>query len=173
MEEPASIVIELNPPPPPNDFIQSALFIPLSSITQAHVGRKVRTIGQSVAFLCLILGRSEMSDHHRFCRILAFNPSTSLLLLTAPSTSSAPTPIPTLLINITTPLLGQSPASTDLSNINHDVYSRVPKSSVTSNSFKNGLVNRERLRLDRGEWVMVVGWLETDARKIVRKVSVM
>lgn len=38
----------LEPPKPPTDIIQSALFLPISSISAEHKGRKIRTIGQYV-----------------------------------------------------------------------------------------------------------------------------
>lgn len=142
--------LALSPPAPPTDLIQSALFLPLSRITKEHAGRKIRTIGQ----------------------ILGFNPASSVLLLCAPTTSSSPTPIPTLLVNLTTPLLGQSPAATDLSDVSNGVYWHLPKpmnAIIQRDEGWVGPVNREILRLDRGQWVVVVGWLEVDGRRIPRK----
>lgn len=39
-------LVTLDPPKPPPDIVQSALFLPLSSIRPDHKGRKIRTIGQ-------------------------------------------------------------------------------------------------------------------------------
>jgi hypothetical protein len=36
----------LDPPKPPSDLIQSALFLPIPAISMDHIGRKIRTIGQ-------------------------------------------------------------------------------------------------------------------------------
>lgn len=41
-------LIAVPPPQPPTDLIQSALHLPLESITRAHRGRKLRTTGQYV-----------------------------------------------------------------------------------------------------------------------------
>ncbi|WWC71873.1 uncharacterized protein I206_105832 [Kwoniella pini CBS 10737] len=135
----SSQLIALAPPNPPTDLIASALFLPLHSINPSHHGKKLRFIGQ----------------------VLAFHPPTSLLLLTSfPPITQPHSPSPTILINITTPLLGQSPSLKDMST---------PIQTV--NSTHPGFVNRESLSLNRGEWVNIVGWLEGDGQKMVRKVK--
>lgn len=48
MVDQPSQAVALDPPAPPSDLIQSALFLPLATITKDHYGRKVRTIGQYV-----------------------------------------------------------------------------------------------------------------------------
>jgi len=108
-------------------------------------------------------------------RILAFDPRNSLLLLSAPSSSASPNPISTLLINLATALLGGSPAASDLSSVSDGVYLRDsrPPPTIRNNSGgqRTGLVNRERLRLERGEWIVVVGWLEGEGRRLLHQVS--
>ncbi|WWD19516.1 hypothetical protein CI109_103977 [Kwoniella shandongensis] len=145
-------LVTLPPPPPPSDLIASALMLPLHAVASTHRGRKLRLVGQ----------------------VLAFHPPTSLLLLTGPPSnpSSPSVPSPTLLVNISTPLLGQSPSISDISSAQDSLYSRQPQlPSIPSTISASGLVNREKVTLNRGEWVSVVGWLEGDGSKMVRKVK--
>ncbi|WVW86019.1 hypothetical protein I302_108057 [Kwoniella bestiolae CBS 10118] len=140
-------LISLPPPLPPTDLIASALFLPLHGVGTAHRGKKLRFVGQ----------------------ILAFHPPTSLLLLTSfPPTSNPHSPSPTILVNISTPLMGQSPSLKDISSATHSSYA-----SASQGIPENGRVpiNRESLALQRGEWVNVVGWLEGDGERMVRKVK--
>lgn len=103
------------------------------------------------------------------CRILAYDPNTSFLLITGhPSTSSR---YPTLIINTSVPLLGQSPSAKDISQVEGAgvySYSRLTSglASATATPVTTGrvrgsfFVNREKVRMGKGEWVCVVGWLE-------------
>ncbi|KAK8853102.1 hypothetical protein IAR55_003803 [Kwoniella newhampshirensis] len=140
----------LPPPAPPSDLIASALVLPLHAVSTDHRGRKLRLVGQ----------------------VLAFHSPTSLLLLTAPALDPT-TPSPTLLVNISTPLLGQSPSITDVSSAQDTIYSRQPQTSLppSSSTFSSIVVNREKVTLSRGEWVCVVGWLEGDGHRMVKKVK--
>ncbi|WWC91575.1 uncharacterized protein L201_006521 [Kwoniella dendrophila CBS 6074] len=147
-------LITLPPPNPPTDLIASALFLPLNAITSAHRGRKLRFVGQ----------------------VLAFHPPTSLLLLTSyPPTNKPHTPSPTILINISIPLLGQNPSGIDVSSSADSMYSKDPQipspTNITDFGSSPKLVNRESLSLNRGEWVNIVGWLEGEGEKMVRKVK--
>jgi hypothetical protein len=169
-------------------------------------------ISDSSSSISLFHGSKPCRDQNLYIRILAFDPVTSLLLLSAlPSPSSPvrpssdptstgststlsaqPRTTPTLLINVSTPLLGQSPALSDLSRLDSGVFSRTAQgfkaphatdgdevvTTVGHNSTgrdADGLSDAERyreaLKIARGEIVMVVGWLEGDGRKIARKVS--
>jgi len=109
-------------------------------------------------------------------RILAFDPKTSLLLLSAPPTSPTGA-LPTMLVDLSIPLLGQSPSAKDVSHLEGGVYSRPSPPTVrpvNATGFAEDESEgrwRERLRLDRGEFVCVVGWLEGDARRLARKVN--
>jgi hypothetical protein len=76
-------------------------------------------------------------------RILAYDPSASLLLL-ASSRRSPTGPLATLLVNGAIPLLGPSPAVKDL---------------YEGSSSDSGIA-RPKLRVETGEWVTVIGWLE-------------
>ncbi|WRT70359.1 uncharacterized protein IL334_007357 [Kwoniella shivajii] len=145
-------LITLTPPRPPSDLIASALFLPLNEISPTHGGRKLRFVGQ----------------------ILAFHSPTSLLLLTSYPNSQTPnSPSPTILVDISTPLLGQSPSVKDISAVQDSMYSRNPQppSPVMMTGKEGNYVNREMLSLSRGEWVSLVGWLEGDGSKMVRKVK--
>lgn len=42
-------LMTLIPPEPPVDIVQSAVFLPISSISVQHKGRKIRTSGQYVS----------------------------------------------------------------------------------------------------------------------------
>ncbi|WVF73185.1 hypothetical protein IAT40_008004 [Kwoniella sp. CBS 6097] len=156
-------LVALPPPPPPSDLTPSALFLPLHKIsTTEHQGRKLRFVGQ----------------------ILAFHPQTSLVLLTSfPAVPNSHTPSPTILVNIAVPLLGESGskiksgrAQSNISNNknhnnDHHVYSRNPQRPPAEWNQENGYENRENLSLGRGEWITVVGWLEGDGERMVRKVK--
>ncbi|WVQ67134.1 uncharacterized protein L199_005329 [Kwoniella botswanensis] len=143
-------LVALPPPPPPSDLIGSALFLPLHNVNLEHRARKLRFVGQ----------------------VLAFHPPTSLLLLTSfPPASDPHSPSPTILVNISIPLMGQSPSLKDVSAAaESNSYTQTVQSS-SEGQLGRGPVNREPLTLNRGEWVNVVGWLEGDGEKMVRKVK--
>lgn len=134
-------------PPDESNVGQSALLLPLSRISEDHRGRKIRTTGQYVAWI---------REAER--RILAYDMKTSLLLLAAQPTGRGP--IATLLVDLKVPLLDcPNPAITDIPL--HDyTFAPAPRTPQTA-----GLVNRERLRIERGCWVCVVGWLEGELAK--------
>ncbi len=164
------------------------------------------------------MGRTILTlPSFRTDRILGFDIRTSLLLLASPSSIKANQsdstlgyqaverrpPTPTLLVNISVPLLGTSPASTDISSYRSPIQSipttffdgsesereiveqndtwavpavNMTRTTTTTKTFRkdraeiqNGFVsqgrgyvyvNREKLRLEFGEFVTVVGWLE-------------
>lgn len=54
-------LVAVPPPQPPTDLIQSALHLPLESITRAHRGRKLRTTGQYVGAITGYWGQSRSS----------------------------------------------------------------------------------------------------------------
>ncbi|KAI9635322.1 uncharacterized protein MKK02DRAFT_44008 [Dioszegia hungarica] len=116
-----SHLVTVAPPAPAPDLIQSALLLPLSLISlDEHRGKKIRTIGQ----------------------ILSYNPSTSLLLLSAPHAYPTDS-VATLYANVSVPLMGASPALKDMYE-----------------THREGDLGRPRLKFERGEWMCVVGWLE-------------
>ena len=45
-------LMTLDPPKPPGDIVQSALFLPITAINKTHKGRKIRTIGQYAHSRC-------------------------------------------------------------------------------------------------------------------------
>ncbi|GFZ48456.1 hypothetical protein JCM24511_06204 [Saitozyma sp. JCM 24511] len=156
-------LVAIPPPQPPSDLVQSALHLPLENITRGHRGRKLRTTGQ----------------------IIHFDIKSSLLVLGAatPSPTSSPNPNPdpsvgagpsrrTLLVNASIPLLGKSPSAKDVSEAYGSVWGAGETSQPTSVPVLEGvgvgsagLINRERLRIERGEWVCVVGWLEGEVSR--------
>ncbi|WVR07799.1 hypothetical protein IAU60_004842 [Kwoniella sp. DSM 27419] len=143
-------LIALPPPAIPTDLIPSALFLPLHAVTETHRGRKLRLSAQ----------------------ILTFHAPTSLLLITAYPPERPGHPSPTLLVDLSTPLLGQSPAATDVSSASDSVYSRTgQRMAIQPSSGLHRAVNREHVSLARGEWVCIVGWLEGDGSKMVKKVK--
>ncbi|ORY28141.1 hypothetical protein BCR39DRAFT_535606 [Naematelia encephala] len=151
---PPNLLAQPPPPPPPTDLIESALFLPLEAIDISHRGRKVRTVGQ----------------------ILAFDLGTSRLLLSSgPSKRSGENKINTLLVDVSVALLGQSPAVKDLSYVQDSIWSRHGPSTTGNKDeervVSRGLINRERLRLEHGDWVCVVGWLEGPAPKRIQRNS--
>lgn len=159
----------LTPPEPPRDIVQSALFLPISSISQEHRGRKIRTIGQYVYFVGHISHSVfSMLGTDRF-RILAYDPKAAVLLLSAVP-DRAIGPLSTLLVNASTPLSGMTPSMRDPAASEATTYSRDSFSSLPSSKGTGG--RRENLlKLDRGEFVTVVGWLEGDGTKLVSRVS--
>ena len=92
-------------------------------------------------------------------RVLEFDVSTSLLLLSSHSANTHST----LLVDISITLLGNNPSITDRSHT--DFF------ASDNEKISNGPTNREPLRLHRGEWVCVVGWLEGEGSGIVKKVG--
>jgi hypothetical protein len=153
-EEVGPGLVAIPPPNPPSDIIQSALFLPISALSAEHRGRKIRTIGQYVS-------------HPSFCvnetRVIAYDVKSSILLLAAIATQ-ATGPLATILINTSTPLLGLTPALKPPPQ--DDGYSRPPTMS-------NGNRERQPLSLDRGEFVTVVGWLESNQSKLSSQVSIL
>ncbi|RXK39439.1 hypothetical protein M231_03272 [Tremella mesenterica] len=149
------------PPPPPVDLIQSALFLPLSSVSLKQKGKKIRMLAQ----------------------ILAFDPSTALCILTVPPTSQSRQ---TILADLSIPLLGQNPSVRDLSEISQSSFSssygQPPMGSRTVGShviFENEKQiirrdgdqdERERLKIEKGSWVDCIGWLEDDLKGLTKKI---
>ena len=102
-------------------------------------------------------------------RILAYEPRAGILLLSA-TPDRALGALSTLLVNITIPLMGMTPALRDPTTVEGITYSRDSYSSIQSSKVSSG--RRENLlKLDRGEFVTVVGWLEGDGTKLVARVS--
>jgi hypothetical protein len=101
-------------------------------------------------------------------RILAFDMKTSILLLT----SSGQPPQPTILVDTSIPLLGNTPSLKTLDVHDKDSWFKSDEEKVKGRKYGSGekFVNRETLKLDRGEWVCVVGWFEGDGAKYARKV---
>lgn len=93
-------------------------------------------------------------------RVIAYDIKSSILLLAGIPTK-ATGPLPTILINVSTPLLGQSPALRPLPQ--DDGYSR-------PNTTSKGSRERQALSLERGEFAIVVGWLESDQSKLSAQV---
>lgn len=96
-------------------------------------------------------------------RIVAYDVKSSMLLLAAIATE-ATGPLAIVLVNCSTPLLGQTPAIKPQQQ--DDGYHRPPYSSKTSRE-------RQPLSLERGEFVTVVGWLECDQSKLSSQVSLL
>jgi len=98
-------------------------------------------------------------------RVIAYDVKSSVLLLAAIGTE-ATGPLATILINVSIPLLGQTPALRHLPQ--DDGYSRPSAREVTNTKGES----RERgpLSLERGEFVTVVGWLESDQAKLSSQV---
>ena len=95
--------------------------------------------------------------------MIAYDVKSSILLLAAIATE--PTgPLAIVLVNISTPLLGQTPALK--LPLQDDGYYRPPTSS-------KGSTERQSLNLERGEFVTVVGWLESDQSKLSSQVSLL
>ena len=92
--------------------------------------------------------------------MIAYDVKSSILLIAAIATE-ATGPLATILVNTSTPLLGQTPALKPLPQ--DDEYSRPATMSRSR--------ERQPLSLERGEFVTVVGWLESDQSKLSRQVS--
>ncbi|KAK1922073.1 hypothetical protein DB88DRAFT_497043 [Papiliotrema laurentii] len=122
----------LQPPHPPPDLISGSLHLPLSCITSAHRGRKVRTTGQ----------------------ILSYDVQRSLLLLSARQDQASQRQLVTLLVDISTVLLGLHPSTTDPS----DRISAGPH--APSGPSAPHMPQRQPFRISHGGWITVVGWLE-------------
>ncbi|RSH91626.1 hypothetical protein EHS25_008995 [Saitozyma podzolica] len=156
-------LVAIPPPLPPSDLVQSALHLPLENITREHRGRKLRTTGQ----------------------IIHFDIKSSLLILGAGPVRSAPDLDPdrdrdlgvaagpsrrTVLVNASIPLLGKSPAAKDVSEAYGSGRAGTQGPQELSVSMLEGIgsagpINRERLRIERGEWICVVGWLEGEVSR--------
>lgn len=98
-------------------------------------------------------------------RILAYEPKAGILLLSA-IPERAIGPLGTLLVDVSTPLLGRTPAMPEITPAEHLVYSREPTVSNSTGTRKD-----EPLKLERGEFVTIVGWLEGDGTKLASRVS--
>ena len=106
-------------------------------------------------------------------RILYFNPQSSVLLLSAYPRRTGQS-IPTLLVDVAVPFLGQSPAAKSVYP-EDNVYSRQPAPpSVDTRIVDSGRAvkgtAREMLKVHKGEWVHVVGWLEGNIKVHNREV---
>jgi hypothetical protein len=88
--------------------------------------------------------------------VIAYDVKSSLLLLAAVPTQ-ATGPLATLLVDVSIPLLGQTPALDPLPEQQGTTSSAGPRSRTLS--------------LARGEYVTVVGWLEGDQSNLASKVS--
>lgn len=168
------------PPPCKNDAVTPALFIPVHAIHDRLKHRKVRVIGQYVVHLFIYVGGAQTLTGHGKSRILHFNNRKSILIITShpPAATATPTQSPTLLADVSIPLLANSPSARDVTDIlGTAVFSRVSKSFSPPESEEDrkmvrmkGLVGREMVSMRRGEWVSLVGWLE-DGKDAVRKVG--
>ncbi|AFR96883.1 hypothetical protein C343_05010 [Cryptococcus neoformans C23] len=148
------------PPPCRNDAVTPALFIPVHAVHEGLKHRKVRLIGQ----------------------ILHFNNRKAILIITshpsAPTPTPSPTQSPTLIADISIPLLANSPSARDVTDVlGSAVFSRMSKSFLPPEREEDkrmmrmkGLVGREMVSMRRGEWVNLVGWLE-DGKDAVRKIQ--
>jgi hypothetical protein len=176
----------LSPPTPPPDNIQSALFLPISSLGAAHSGQKIRTIGQCVHSDHSPLASScPPSTGTLYCatrtiqltgRILSFNVDTALVLLSAAPTPTTRSPeahgssaLSTLLVSLSVPLSSQSSTLPEM--LKYYGVSVPPPDKDANGRPRGALVNRERLTLARGEWITVIGWLEGDGRRLAKRVS--
>jgi hypothetical protein len=99
--------------------------------------------------------------------VVGYDIKSSLLLLSAAPTQ-ATGPLATLLVDLTVPLLGQTPALKDL-RPQDSTYSRAPQ-PIPQQTRRDGR-ERESLSLERGTFVTVVGWLESDQSNISSQVS--
>jgi hypothetical protein len=91
-------------------------------------------------------------------RVIAYDVRSSLILLAAIPTQ-ATGPLATLLVDASTPLLGQTPALDPLPGQDTNASSSAkPRNSGV-------------LSLARGEYVTVVGWLESDQADLASKVG--
>jgi len=90
-------------------------------------------------------------------------------------------PAATILVNLSIPLLGYSHPGVPMLRYNNDEPAR-PKIGVRANNRDFGIPPpratpekgkgiRPRLRIERGEWVVVVGWLDGQDERVLRKVS--
>lgn len=148
------------PPACRNDAVTPALFIPVHAVHEGLKHRKVRLIGQ----------------------ILHFNNRKAILIITshpsAPTPTPSPTQSPTLIADISIPLLANSPSARDVTDVlGSAVFSRMSKSFLPLEREEDkrmmrmkGLVGREMVSMRRGEWVNLVGWLE-DGKDAVRKIQ--
>lgn len=89
-------------------------------------------------------------------RVIAYDVRSSLILLAAIPTQ-ATGPLATLLVDASTPLLGQTPAL--------DPLPGQDTNTLSSTKSRNGV-----LSLARGKYVTVVGWLESDQADLASKV---
>ncbi|KIR33980.1 hypothetical protein I352_03209 [Cryptococcus deuterogattii MMRL2647] len=168
------------PPPYRNDAVTPALFIPVHAVHEGLKHRKVRVIGQYVLHIVINVGGAQILTGHGKSRILHFNNRKSILIITShpPAATAISTQSPTLLADVSIPLLANSPSARDVTDIlGTAVFSRVSKSFLPSESEEDrkmvrmkGLVGREMVSMRRGEWVSLVGWLE-DGKNAVRKIQ--
>ncbi|WOO80235.1 uncharacterized protein LOC62_03G003745 [Vanrija pseudolonga] len=135
-EEQPTILIPVPAPPPPTDLTPSALLVPLGAISSSHIGRKLRLRVQ----------------------ILAIDPAGKHALVSSLAQGTRPT----LMVSLSTALLGHSPASTVV---------RPPERWASAGEVRpDPGVAREKLYLGFGEWINVVGWLE--AAETLPKVAI-
>lgn len=136
-----------HPPSVPGDIIQSALHLPLTSLSTAHIGRKVRIVAQAVHF----------------------DPASGLAILASPRAgASAGRARPVLLVDLSVALLGQSPAAVDVSDASGSAWS-TGHTGAAGHAGASGLARGDRggramVSIEKGEWMCVVGWLERDER---------
>ena len=90
--------------------------------------------------------------------------------------TGAKKPYPTILVDISLPLLGGlliAPTNLDSSNVisTAEAADDEDEDNMKRTRKKRGvMINREPLRIQRGEWVCVVGWLEGKAKNTMKKV---
>lgn len=101
-------------------------------------------------------------------RILAYDIKSSSVLLAAPSRGNGQAPRLTLLVDLSVPLLGSSPAAHDVSAAYGSVapQARIPNTIRPAAAYDY----RSRVKLERGEWISVVGWLGTEEDRNLSKV---
>ncbi|WVN84953.1 uncharacterized protein L203_100090 [Cryptococcus depauperatus CBS 7841] len=138
-----------------NDAIPPALLIPLHLVNINHRGRKLRLIGQ----------------------VLHYNLRKAICILSSHSPQQN-SQYPTLLVDLSVPLLANSPSVKDISLSSMRKYSMASQHEVHNNAQettenKRGKeqawdISRELLSLRKGQWVSVVGWLE-DGSEAVQK----
>lgn len=92
-------------------------------------------------------------------RIIAYEVKSSLILLAAIPTQ-ATGPLATILVNASTPLLGQTPALNPL-----------PEQDAAPSPLSHRHRSDGVLSLARGECITVVGWLESDQTDLASKAS--
>ena len=144
-----------------------ALYLPIWALTEAHIGRKIRTEGRYAASQHLSGLAQQRKYRALIARVLAFDVASSHLLLASSTDPFEPqAPIRTVLVSTKVALSGQSPAAKDVS---------AARDGVNPRQLGRGSWERRyeppRLSLDRGCWITVVGWLDAASAGRSRKVS--